>query len=166
MSSPQLIPIIIVDDQPAVRSALEAALFIDDRLEIVGVANNGQEAVALCGQCKPSLVLMDIRMPIMDGIEATRLIRQQYPQITVLALTSFLEPELVQNMMHAGASGYLLKHIGADELSNAIHAAVRGESVLDSAAYKTLFEHSEAETREDEFPTDDVHQIKHNSTGN
>ncbi len=139
----QPIRVMIVEDQPAVRSALEAALSIDDTVEFVGAAANGKEAVDLCSHYKPHVVLMDIRMPEMDGIEATARIRKQHPQVDVLALTSFLEPELVHNMIKAGATGYLLKQINADELSAAIHATYIGESVLDKGAYKTLFETSE-----------------------
>lgn len=140
MTLSQLIRVLIVDDQPAVRSALEAALFLDDDLQLVGTAKNGLEAVSLCRERNPNVVLMDIRMPEMDGVEATRQIRQTYPQIAVLAITSFLEPALVQNMVKAGAMGYLLKDINADQLSNAIRATYAGESVMNKEAYKILFE--------------------------
>jgi len=154
MTPSQTIRVMIVDDQPAVRSALTAYLLVANDLELVGTAANGQEAVELCGTYQPDIILMDIRMPKMDGVEATRQITQQYPHVSVLALTSFLEPDLVQDILTAGAAGYLLKNIDAKKLSDAIRATCRGESVLDKAAYKLLFQTKKEDEEEETVSTE------------
>lgn len=131
--------VLIVDDQAAVRSALKAMLSVMDDLQLVGEAADGAMAIKLCQAAQPDLVLMDVLMPIMNGADATKAIRTQYPQVIVLALTSFLEPALVQGMMNAGAMGYLLKNGSADELADTIRAACTGHAVFDPEAYKALF---------------------------
>ncbi|NIV31189.1 MAG: response regulator, partial [Anaerolineae bacterium] len=120
----------IVDDHSMVRRGLATILRVRPGLHLVGEANNGQEALRLCKQVRPDVVLMDLVMPEMDGAAATRALREMCPEIQVIALTSFKEKELVQGALEAGAIGYLLKNISADELTNAIHAAYAGRPTL------------------------------------
>lgn len=132
------IRVLVVDDQAVVRSGLAAFLSIYDDLALVGDANDGAKAVNLCGQLRPDVVLMDLVMPNMDGAEATLAIRKHYPQIQVVALTSFKEDDLVKRMLEAGAIGYLLKNVSADELADAIRAAYAGRPTLSPEATQVL----------------------------
>jgi NarL family two-component system response regulator LiaR len=122
------IRVMIVDDHDMVRSGL--ILFLDafDDLVLVGEAANGTEAIRLCAETHPSVVLMDLLMPEMDGIAATRAIRQAYPNVQIVALTSFSDQDLVHRALQAGASGYVLKNAPIDELANAIRAAYRNST--------------------------------------
>ncbi len=120
MAQKNPIRVIIVDDQPIIRSGLAAFLMAYDHLNLVGEANDGEEALELCAMLRPDVVLMDIKMPVMDGITATRQIRQRWPETKVLILTSFTEPETLRQAQEAGAGGYILKDVGADELVEAI----------------------------------------------
>ncbi len=124
------IRVLLVEDSEVVRSALTAALFCDDTLEVVGEAENGQQAVEMCARLQPDLVMMDLLMPVMDGIEATRRIRAARPETCVVALTSFGDENLVQGALEAGVIAYLLKTVSADELTRAIHAAYEGKPTL------------------------------------
>ena len=117
------IRIMVVDDQDVVRKGLGLFLKSFDDLTLVGEAHNGKEAVQLCGELQPDVVLMDLMMPEMDGIQATRLIKQQYPQVQVIALTSIQDDQSVRQMLDAGAIGYLLKNASIDELANTIISA-------------------------------------------
>jgi NarL family two-component system response regulator LiaR len=130
--------VMLVDDHAVVRSGLGAFLLAYDDLELVGEAGSGEEAVRLCGELKPDVILMDLMMPVMDGAEATRLIRGSYPDIQVIALTSFKEKELVHRALEAGAIGYLLKNVSAKELANAIRAASVGQPTLAPEAAQVL----------------------------
>lgn len=132
------IRVMIVDDQPVVRSGLGAFLSIHDDLELVGEASDGARALALCTKINPDVILMDLIMPNMDGAEATTRIRQNFPEIQVLILTSFKEDELVQKALEAGAIGYLLKNISSDELANAIRSAHVGRPTLSPEATEVL----------------------------
>jgi len=138
MTESKPIRVLIVDDQAVVRSGLVAFLLAFDDLELVGEAGSGEEAVRLCSQVQPDVVLMDLVMPGMDGAAATRAIRKPCPQIQVIALTSFKETELVQGALEAGAIGYLLKNITADELAEAIRAAHAGRPTLAPEAAQAL----------------------------
>ena len=120
MSTDRAIRVMLVDDHAVVRSGLAAFLLASDDLELVGEAGSGEQAVALCGQVRPDVVLMDLVMPGMDGASATQAICGRYPDVQVVALTSFKEDKLVQAVLEAGAIGYLLKNITADELAEAI----------------------------------------------
>ncbi len=130
--------IAIVDDHAMVRSGLAAFLSVADDLELVGEAENGQQALRLCAEERPDVVLMDLVMPGMDGVQATRAIRERFPDIRVIALTSFPEDRLVQDVLEAGALSYLLKNVGADELARAIRAAHEGRSTLAPEAAQVL----------------------------
>jgi NarL family two-component system response regulator LiaR len=136
-SSPR-IRVLVVDDHTMVRRGLATFLKVFDDLELAGEAANGQAAIQLCAQLQPDVVLMDMVMPEMDGATATRLIRKQSPLIQVLALTSFKEEILVQSALQAGAIGYLLKDLSADELAQAIRAAHAGRATLSPEAAQAL----------------------------
>jgi serine phosphatase RsbU (regulator of sigma subunit)/DNA-binding NarL/FixJ family response regulator len=135
-SSP--IRVMLVDDHAMVRRGLTAFLLAFDDLQLVGEASDGQEAVRLCEQLEPDVILMDLVMPEMDGAAATRIIRKRYPQIKVLALTSFKEKDLVQTALDAGAIGYLLKNISTAELADAIREAHAGRPTLAPEASQAL----------------------------
>jgi NarL family two-component system response regulator LiaR len=132
------IRVMLVDDHAVVRSGLGAFLLAFDDLELVGEAGGGEEA--LCDQVQPDVVLMDLVMPGMDGATATRAIRARCPQIQVIALTSFKEKDLVQGALEAGAIGYLLKNVSADELADAIRAACAGRPTLAPEAAQALIQ--------------------------
>ena len=138
MTDDKLIRIMLVDDHAVVRSGLATFLMACDDMELVGDASSGEQAVRLCPQAKPDVVLMDLVMPGMDGVTATRLIREACPDIQVIALTSFKEQELVQGALRAGAIGYLLKDVTAEELANAIRAAYAGKPTLAPEAAQAL----------------------------
>jgi len=140
MTNTPLIRVMIVDDHAVVRSGLSTFLMTCDDMELVGEASSGEQAIRLCPQVKPDVVLMDLVMPGMDGATATRLIREQCPEIQVIALTSFKEQELVQGALQAGAIGYLLKDVTADELANAIRAAYAGKPTLAPEAAQALIQ--------------------------
>jgi len=143
---PETIPIrvMLVDDHAVVRSGLSAFLLAYDDLELVAEASSGERAIQLCQQAQPDVVLMDLMMPGMDGATATGLIREKYPQIQVIALTSFKEKELVEGALQAGAIGYLLKDVSADELAHAIRAAATGKPTLAPEAAQVLIQATRA----------------------
>jgi two-component system, NarL family, response regulator LiaR len=120
------IRILITDDHGVVRQGLRMFLSLDPEMEVVGEAANGQEALALARDLKPDVVLMDLLMPVMDGIEATRAIRSELPEVEVIALTSVLDDGSVTGAVRAGALGYLLKDTDSEELGRAIKAAAEG----------------------------------------
>src|SRR5512136_2473340 len=138
--APQTIRVMLVDDHNVVRSGLATFLKAYDDLELAGEAKNGREAVARCHQKKPDVILMDLMMPEMDGIAATRAILADYPDIKIIAMTSFEEEELVHGVLAAGAISYLLKNVTADELAAAIRAASLGKSTLAPEAAKALIQ--------------------------
>ncbi|HKZ43588.1 MAG TPA: response regulator transcription factor [Anaerolineales bacterium] len=137
-SSSSPIRVVLVDDHTMVRRGLATFLKVYDDLELAGEAGDGQTAIQLCAQVQPDVVLMDMVMPDMDGATVTRLIRQQFNSIQVLALTSFKEEILVQSALQAGAIGYLLKDVSADDLAQAIRAAHAGRSTLSPEAAQAL----------------------------
>lgn len=134
------IRVMLVDDHDMVRRGLSVFLKVKADLELVGEAGNGQEALRLCEKARPDVVLMDLVMPEMDGTTATRLIRERWPQVQVIALTSFQEKKLVQEALQAGAISYLLKNVSADDLAEAIRAAHAGRSTLAPEATQALIE--------------------------
>jgi NarL family two-component system response regulator LiaR len=140
MSAPQPIRVLLVDDHTMVRRGLATFLQVFDDLELAGEATNGHEAIQLCAELAPDVVLMDMLMPAMDGAEATRLIRQQFPAVQVLVLTSFKEKQLIQNALKAGAIGYLLKDVSADDLAHAIRAAHVGRATLAPEAVQAMID--------------------------
>jgi two-component system, NarL family, response regulator LiaR len=132
------IRVLVVDDHAMVRRGLATFLKAFDDLELAGEAATGQAGLELCVQLQPDVVLMDMVMPDMDGAAVTRLIRSQSQAIQVIALTSFMEEILVQSALHAGAIGYLLKDVSADELAQAIRAAHAGRVTLSPEAAQAL----------------------------
>jgi len=138
MDMPQTIRVMLVDDHNVVRSGLATFLRAFDDLELVGEAKNGLEAVQLCQAWEPDVILMDLMMPGMDGITATRAILADHPDIKVVAMTSFEEEDLVQGVLAAGAISYLLKNVTADELAKAIRDAASGKSTLSPEAARVL----------------------------
>ncbi|MBI1278673.1 MAG: response regulator [Anaerolineaceae bacterium] len=120
------IRIMIVDDQDVVRRGLNLFFASIDEIELVAEAANGVEAVQLCDEIVPDVILMDLMMPEMDGVAATTIIRQKHPQIQVIALTSAYDDATLRHMLDAGASGYLLKNASVDELKKTILAAGKG----------------------------------------
>ncbi len=136
----QPIRVMLVDDHTMVRRGLAAFIKVFDDLQLAGEAESGAAAIQLCAEALPDVVLMDMVMPDMDGAATTRLIRQQFPQVQVIALTSFKEGDLVKNALEAGAMGYLLKDVSADELAGAIRAAHAGRATLSPEAAQALVE--------------------------
>jgi NarL family two-component system response regulator LiaR len=138
MDAETKIRIMVVDDHAVVRSGLGAFITAVPDFELVGEAENGEQAVVRARSLKPEVMLMDLMMPGMDGVTATRLIREENSSIRVIALTSFQEDELVQSAMQAGAIGYLMKNVSARELATAIRAAHEGKMTLSSEAAQSL----------------------------
>jgi two-component system, NarL family, response regulator LiaR len=140
ITAPDPIRVMLVDDHAMVRRGLATFLMVFDDLEMVGEAESGEAALQLCANVSPDVILMDMVMPDMDGAAATRAIRQQFPKVQVIALTSFKEGELVKKALEAGAIGYLLKDISADELVRAIRAAHAGRATLSPEAAQAMVE--------------------------
>ena len=137
-SSAPAIRVMLVDDHAVVRSGLATFLYAYEDFELVGEASDGEEALRLCGRVRPDVILMVLIMPRMDGATATRAIRERYPDVQILVLTSFKEDNLVHDALKSGAIGYLLKNVTSDELANAIRAAYRGRSTLAPEAAEVL----------------------------
>lgn len=138
------IRVMIVDDHNVVRSGLGAFLAVMPDLELVGEAENGAEAVARCAFLQPDVILMDLVMPVLDGVAAIQQIRAQHPAIQLIALTSFHDNALVQNALQAGAVGYLMKNVTAAELAAAIRAAHLGQMTLSPEAAQALVQAAQA----------------------
>ncbi len=132
------IRVVLVDDHTVVRSGLGAVLSAADGMTLVGEAGDGEEAIRVCQQARPDVVLMDLLMPRMDGVAATEAILKSQPQVKVIALTSFKEKEYVEGALKAGATGYLLKNVSAEELIAAIRRAVSGQPSLSPEAAQVL----------------------------
>jgi NarL family two-component system response regulator LiaR len=145
MSEPNKIHLLIVDDHKVVRNGLKIFISLFDDIELVAEAKNGRQAVERCAQYQPDVVLMDLVMPVMDGPTAIRHIREQFPSIQIVALTSFDEEELVYQAMAAGAIGYLYKDVEEEELIGAIRAAHEGRSVLAPEAVQALVKQAAAQ---------------------
>jgi NarL family two-component system response regulator LiaR len=143
--TPQPIRVMIVDDHSMVRRGLAAFLKVNADLQVVGQARNGQQALQMCAQAQPDVILMDLLMPEMDGATATRIILERHPQVRVVALTSFQEKELVRDALRAGAISYLIKNVSADELVEAIRAAHAGRSTLAPEALQALIQSDQPE---------------------
>jgi two-component system, NarL family, response regulator LiaR len=139
-SPPQPIRVMLVDDHAMVRRGLATFMMVFDDFKLVGEAENGENAIQICAEVLPDVILMDMVMPEMDGASATRAIRKQFPQVQVIALTSFKEGELIKSALEAGAIGYVLKDISADDLARAIRAAHAGRATLSPDAAQALVE--------------------------
>lgn len=140
--------VIICDDQATVRDGLVMLLKLEPDIDIVGTAEDGAEAVDIVADKGPNLVLMDLKMPIMNGVEATRQIRTKYPEVKVLVLTTYADDEWVFDAIQAGASGYLLKDMPREELIKAVRGTVAGKTYVDpSVAGKVLEQVSSRQTQ-------------------
>ncbi len=145
-----IIRIVIAEDHVVVRKGLYSLLDHEPDISVVGEAVDGEEAVALTKQLSPDLVMMDIRMEKMNGVEATRIIRETCPETAILVLTGFGDKDVLQEAMRAGAHGFLLKDAYPDELIDAIHRLIKGESLVSPRLLRRLFdEYSRREETED-----------------
>ena len=158
MADPKCIRVMLVDDHAVVRSGLGAFLSVMPDLELVGEAENGEEAVIRCGLLNPDVVLMDLMMPGIDGVTATRQIHEKYPNVRVIALTSFQEDTLVQGALKAGASGYWMKNISARELATAIRSAYQGKTTLSPEAAEALV-HARLQAQETDCLTEREQEV-------
>jgi NarL family two-component system response regulator LiaR len=140
MQKPEPIRVMTVDDHQILRGGLRFLLLAFDDIALVGEARSGPEALSLCGQIHPDVVLMDMMMPGMDGAATTRAIKDKHPEIQVLILSSFSDADWVRDAMRAGAVGYLLKDASMDELADGIRAAQAGKPTLATAAAQALVE--------------------------
>ncbi len=145
MSDTDTIRVMIVDDHSMVRRGLVAYLTSEPDIELVGEAGDGRRALELCAVLQPDVILMDLVMPELDGVEATRIICKRWPKVRVLALTSFQEADFVREALQAGAIGYQLKNISGSALAEAIRSAYAGRSTLAPEAARALVESSETE---------------------
>jgi NarL family two-component system response regulator YdfI len=136
-----MIRVLIADDHLVVREGLRAILEVAGDIELVGEATDGAEAVRLAGELAPDVVLMDLRMPNVDGIKAIRQIKARYPDLEVVILTTYDDDQDIVQGLRAGARGYLLKDSGREALFDAIRAAARGESLLPSAVIEKIVAH-------------------------
>ncbi len=132
------IRVLLVDDHAVVRSGLSKFLMVNKDMQLAGEASDGSEAIQMAGAYQPDVILMDLLMPGMDGITATRQIHQKYPHIKIIALTSFAEQNMVQGALQAGAIGYLQKNVTAGELASAIRSAFIGRMTLSPEATQVL----------------------------
>jgi DNA-binding NarL/FixJ family response regulator len=140
--------VIICDDQAIVRDGLAMLLKLEPDIEIVGSAEDGAEAVEMVADKGPDLILMDLKMPIMNGVEATRQIKMEHPEVKVLVLTTYADDEWVFDAIQAGASGYLLKDTPREELIKAVRGTAAGKTYLDAAvAGKVLEQVSSRQTQ-------------------
>ena len=138
MTEPRPIRVMVVDDHPIVRDGLKNLLLAFDDLELVGEAGDGNQAVACCRQNRPDVILMDMFMPGMDGIAATRAVLEHYPQMKVIMLTSSVEDSLVLDALQAGAAGFLLKNAAINTLAAAIRSVHAGQAALSPEATTAL----------------------------
>ncbi len=136
------IRVMLVDDHTMVRRGLATFLQVFDDLQLAGEAESGEAAIQLCAEVLPDVILMDMVMPDMDGAATTRAIRQKFPQVQIIALSSFKEGALIKKVLEAGAIGYLLKDVSADDLARAIRAAHAGRVTLSPEAAQALVEES------------------------
>ncbi len=135
----QAIRVLVVDDQRLMRDGIASLLSLQEGIEVIGTASNGKEAVAQALATQPHVILMDVRMPVMDGVAATTQIRRQLPSCRILMLTTFDDEQYVIKALQSGASGYLLKDIPANDLAKAVHAVHKGIYQLDPSVADKVF---------------------------
>jgi DNA-binding NarL/FixJ family response regulator len=128
-----MIRVLICDDQTVVREGLAAILGTDPEIEVAGLASNGREALDLIQESQPDVVLMDLKMPVMNGVQTTQHLRRAYPQVQVLVLTTYADDQWVLDAVRAGAAGYLLKDTRRNALIDAVKGTVKGKTYLDPA---------------------------------
>lgn len=144
--------ILIVDDHPVTRDGLRAALSTDDGVDVVGEATSGAEAIEAVGKLSPDVVFMDVRMPEMNGIEATKVIRENHPDVKVILFTVDESRASISEAIQAGVNGYLLKDVGVDELINAAKLAMEGKAVIHPALTQAFIEEVRLVNRPQESP--------------
>ena len=154
------IRVLLVDDHTVVRRGLRLAFDLEPDLQVVGEAANGQEAIAQVALLEPDVVVMDLLMPVLNGVEATRAIRRAHPDVEVVALTSVLEDRLVVDVVEAGAAGYMLKETRPDELFEAVRAAARGEVRLDPRAQQRLVREMRSESNREALTERELEVLK------
>ena len=142
--------IVLVDDHEVVRLGLKVLLEQSESFEVVGEANNAKEAVEITGKLRPDIVLMDIRLPGVSGIEACEEITQLYPDVRVVMLTSYAEDEMLFSAIRAGASGYLLKQINREDLIHSLESVKRGDALLDPMVTQRVFQEVRRAVKEEE----------------
>lgn len=130
--------VLIVDDDALIRESLSILLGLDDDIEIVGTASNGQEAFGSCQKLSPDIVLMDVRMPVMDGVLGTKLIKSSFKDIKVVILTTFQDDEYIKEAIKNGAEGYILKNQSSDSIVDSLKTVVKGNMVLEKNVAETL----------------------------
>lgn len=135
-----MLKVMVVDDDALIRDSLSLILDMEEDFQVTGTAANGQEALELCRQIQPDLVLMDVRMPVMDGVLGTRRIREQFPQMKVVILTTFKDEEYITEALKHGASGYILKSQPAESIVETLRAVARGNMVLQADVASSLTE--------------------------
>ena len=136
-----MVRVVICDDQTVVREGLAAILSTDPEIEVVGLAADGAELMVLVGETQPNVVLMDLKMPVMNGVQATQRLQHQHPRVQVLILTTYADEEWVLDAVRAGASGYLLKDTRRDDLVAAVKGTAEGKSFLDPGIAGKLMRH-------------------------
>ncbi|OOV86319.1 response regulator transcription factor [Oceanospirillum linum] len=134
------IKLLLVDDHPLVRDGIRARFEADDLIEVIGEAQNGQQALDFVEHRRPDVVLMDVSMPVMNGLEATQHLRNRYPSVPVLILSMHDSREYIQQLVQTGASGYVLKDVGSDELVRAIQTVHQGGSYFSAGVSRVLFQ--------------------------
>jgi len=139
---PEKVRVVIADDHPIVRSGLRLMLGMEEGIELVGEAADGVAAIHLIGSLQPDVVLMDLRMPAMDGLEAIERIRAEWPHIAIIVLTTYDEDDLMLRSLQAGVRGYLLKESTLDTVLQAIESAARGEMLLQPEVMKRILDHA------------------------
>lgn len=147
-----MIKLLVVDDQDLFRQGLATLLNMEDDLQVIGQATNGQEAINLAGLLQPHVILMDVRMPICSGVEATLHIHQHYPWIRILVLTTFDEDEYIWQLLQAGALGYLLKSTPSEQLATAIRTLQQGYSQLGPTIAPKVFAQINPPTKKNSQP--------------
>ena len=147
------IPVLITDDHGLMRAGLRSLLEDDPEIEVIGEAADAEELMLAVGRARPEIVLLDIGLPGIDGIEATRRLKEQYPEIQVLILTVYEDESLLREAIKAGAAGYIVKRAAEDELINAVHAVSDGHMYLHPAITRLLVK--------DLYPTTQTHKGKH-----
>lgn len=142
MNGKKVIEVMIVDDHPVVRHGIKTMLSTFDDISVIGEAGSAAEALVRCQETRPHVILMDVVMPVMNGVETTHAILTIHPQVKIIILTSFPEQEMIQEALEAGAIGFLLKDVSIDTLGSAIRSAAAGQSVLSGQATQALFQKS------------------------
>lgn len=147
MEGGRFLKLLIVDDDALIRESLSILLGLDDAIEVVGTASNGQEGYELCAKLKPDIVLMDVRMPIMDGVLGTKLIKSSFKEIKVVILTTFKDDEYIKEALKNGAQGYILKNQVSDSIIDSLKAVANGNMVFERNVAETISSHLKNENK-------------------